>query len=179
MIRRRPLARTMVFALTGAAVLAAGAVGKTPLPANPQGAGSEPTAGRGVMGGAPIQPHYAIVEYDVPGGDLYVYLSPKRIGCGAVGYDKAPYVWVIVHTEGTPPRVGKPSLSNGRDIVQVNFTFKDHYVSATPGVKLVFTRVDPRKNAVWHGLLTVKKLMYKGQAYSYNGTFAARWCGSS
>jgi hypothetical protein len=46
------------------------------------------------------------------------------------------------------------------------------------GVSLVFARIDPRKGGVLHGRLTVKKLKYQGHAYSYKGTFAARWCGS-
>lgn len=172
--------RAAVLALVAAAVLAAGAAAKTPLPAKPEGAGAEPTAGGGVMSGAPIRPRYAVIEYDALGNDLYLYLSPEPVACsGMLGYDRAPFVWVIVHTEGTPPRVGKPSLSNGRDIVQVNFTFKDHYVSATPGVTLVFTRIDPKRSSVWHGRLTVKKLSYQGHPYSYSGTFAARWCGKS
>lgn len=169
------------FALVGALVLVVGAAAKTPLPAKPQGAGREPTAGGGVIGGVPIRPRYAVVEYGVPGGDLYLSLSPKPVGCGLVSSNQAPYLWVIVHTDGAPPRVNKPSLSlsNGRDIVQVNFTFKDHYVGVTPGVTLVFTRVDPSKKGVWHGRLAVKKVSYEGRAYSYAGTFAARWCGSS
>jgi hypothetical protein len=61
----------------------------------------------------------------------------------------------------------------------MNFTFKDHYVSPTPGVTLVFRRIDPRRNSVWHGRLTVKKLSYLWHAYSCSGTFAARWCGKS
>ena len=174
------MTRVAILMLVVAAVLAAGAAAKTPLPAKPQGAGAEPTAGGGVMSGAPIRPRYAVAEYDALGDDLYLYLSAKPIACsGTLGYEQAPFVWVIVHTEGTPPRVGKPSLSNGHDIVQVNFTFKDHYVSATPGVTLVFTRIDPRRNGVWHGRLTVKKLSYQGHPYSYGGTFAARWCGKS
>jgi hypothetical protein len=47
------------------------------------------------------------------------------------------------------------------------------------GLYVYFSPIDLRKNAVWHGLLTVKKLTYKGKAYSYGGAFAARWCGSS
>jgi hypothetical protein len=169
--------RMMVFALVGAALIAAAAAAKTPLPPKPVGSGHEPTAGGGVMAGVPIRPRYALAEYDSAGEDIYLYLSPRRIKCGVLSYEQAPYVWVILHTEGTPPRVGKPSLSNGRDIVQVNFTFKDHYVSATPGVILVFTRISAARNSVWHGSLAVKKLSHDGRAYSYKGTFAARWCG--
>ena len=165
-----------VLGLLGAAALAAGAFA-TPLPPKPRGSGAEPTAGSGVMRGVPVRPRYAIVESESSGGDLYLYLSPKRLNCGTVSYDQAPYVWVIVHTSAAPP-VGKPTTTKGEDIVQVNFTFKDHYVSVTPGVTLVFTRIDPTKNGVWHGRLTVKTLMQQGHAYSYVGTFAARWCGS-
>ena len=167
----------MLAAVIGVGVFAGAALANTPLPAKPQGTGAEPTAGGGVMKDVPIAARYAVMQVDSPGGDLNLYLSSKRLGCGIVGYNSAPFVWVIVHTQGSPPVVGKPSLSKGHDIVQVNFTFKDHYVSATPGVRLVFTRIDPRKNGVWHGSLTVKKLMYQGHAYSYKGTFAARWCG--
>jgi hypothetical protein len=164
--------------VVAAALFAAGASGRTPLPPKPLGSGTEPTAGGGVFGGKPFRARFAFAQYDSAGADLYLYLFPRRVAaCRPVAYDDAPYVWVIVHTEGSRLRVGTPSASNGRDIVQVNFTFKDHYVSVTPGVTLVFTRVDPARNSLWHGRLTVKKLTYNGLPYSYAGTFAARWCG--
>ena len=151
---------------------------KTPLPIAPQGSGRDPTAGGGTIAGKPFRAVSAIAQYDVPGGDVYIYILGKRVSdpCRLVTYDDAPYVWIWLHTEGTRPVVGKPSRSNGRDVVQVNFVLEGHYVAVQPGVRLVLTRVDPRRNGVWHGRLTVKTASLDGRTYAYAGTFAARWC---
>jgi hypothetical protein len=151
---------------------------KTPLSAKPQGSGGEPTAGGGMIGGKPFHPVSAIAQYDVPGGDIYIYIFGKRISsaCQVISYADAPYVWVWLHTEGTPPVIGSPWRSNGREFVQVNFVLQGHYVAVQPGVRLVLTRIDPHRNGVWHGQLTVKAVE-QGKAYAYAGTFAARWCG--
>jgi hypothetical protein len=164
-----------------AVVVLPAAWAKTPLPAKPYGAGKEPTAGGGTIGGKPFHAVSAVAQYDVPGGDIYIYVFAKRVTdpCRIVSYGDAPYVWTWLHTEGTPPVVGKPSRSNGHDVVQVNFVLHGHYVAVQPGVKLVLTRVDSRRGGVWHGRLTVKKQTLNGKAYAYSGTFAARWCAKS
>jgi hypothetical protein len=153
---------------------------KTPLPAKPQGSGGEPTAGGGTIGSKPFHAVSAIAQYDVPGGDIYIYIFGKPISnaCRVVSYADAPYVWIWLHTEGTPPIVGNPWRSNGRTVVQVNFVLRGHYVAVQPGVRLVLTRIDPHPNGVWHGRLTVNAVLH-GKVYAYAGTFAARWCGKS
>lgn len=172
----RAVTRLMLLCLIAAALALPTALARTPLPPRPQGAGKEPTARGGIVGGKRFRARSALAQYDAS-GDIYLYLFQKRVRCRLVTYADAPYIWVWVHTEGTPPVVGKPSLSNGRDFVQVNFVLKGHYVAIQPGVRLVFTRVDPRRNGVWHGRLAVKRTRLKGRVYAYAGTFAARWCG--
>jgi hypothetical protein len=152
---------------------------KTPLPGKAQGSGTERTAGVGTIGGKPFRAVSAIAQYATPGGDIYIYIFGKPVAnaCRVVSYADAPYVWVWLHTEGTPPVVGRPSRSNGRDVVQVNFVLQGHYVAVQPGVRLVLTRVDPKPNGLWRGRLTVNKTFLSGKTYAYSGTFAARWCG--
>jgi hypothetical protein len=62
--------------------------------------------------------------------------------------------------------------------VQVNFVLWGHYIAVQPGVGLFLTRIDTRKGGVWHGGVRVAKQTIKGRTYSYDGTFAARWCGN-
>jgi hypothetical protein len=76
-----------------------------------------------------------------------------------VSYADAPYIWIWLHTEGTPPTIGKPWRSNGRTVVQVNFVLQGHYVAVQPGVRLVLTRIDPHPDGVWHGQLTDKAVL--------------------
>src|SRR5262245_16954200 len=173
----RGAAAVVVAAALAAAATTAAA--KPPLPTQPQGSGSERTSGAGTIAGAAFVARAALVEADSISGDVSVYLLGRPSGCRVISYADAPFVWVIVHTEGSPLVVGKPSLSNGRDQVQVNFTLKDHYVAVQPGVQLVLTRVDPSKGGTWHGRLSVRKTTYKGKVYAFTGTFAARWCGTS
>lgn len=172
--------RRALPALVAAVLLVAlpAAWARTPLPAKPQGSGHEPTAGGGTIGGKPFRAVSAIARYDVPGGDVYIYILGKRVSdpCRLVTYADAPHVWIWLHTEGTRPVVGRPSRSNGRDFVQVNFVLEGHYIAVQPGVRLVLTRVDARQDGVWHGRLTVKKAALDGKTYAYSGTFAARWC---
>ena len=154
---------------------------KTPLPVRARGSGAESTAGGGTIGSKPFRAVSAIAQYDVPGGDIYVYILPRPVtdACRLVSYGDAPYVWVWLHTEGTPPVVGSPWQSNARTFVQVNFVLQGHYIAVQPGVHLVLTRVDPHPNGLWHGRLTVNKTVLHGKAYAFEGTFAARWCGKS
>jgi len=169
--------RAAVLAAAVAALVLAAAQAKTPLPAKPQGNGKEPTAGGGVVSGAPFRARSAIAQYD-SSGDIYIYIFNKKVGCRLISYADAPHVWVWIHTNGTPLDVGRPMRTSGTTrFVQVNFVLSDHYIAVQPGVRLTFTRIDTGKSGVWHGRLNVAKQTFKGRAYSYNGTFAARWCG--
>jgi hypothetical protein len=168
-------ALALVAVVTG--VLAASALARTPLPSKAQGSGAEPTAGGGIVAGAPFAARSAIARYDTASGDIYVYLFKRQAGCHLVSFSDAPYVWVWIHTEGTPLDVGRPMRTSGTTrFAQVNFVLADHYVAVQPGVRLTFTRVDPAKGSLWHGRLVVARTTYKGKVFSYNGTFAARWC---
>ena len=89
-------------------------------------------------------------------------------------------MWVWIHTEGTPLDVGKAMRTSGTSrFVQVNFVLAGHYIAVQPGVRLTLSRVDTAKGGVWHGHLTVAKTRQSGKTFSYNGTFAARWCGTA
>ena len=169
--------RSVVLVVAAAGLVVASALAKTPLPTKPQGAGKEPTAGGGVVAGVPFRAVSAIAQYDAS-GDLYVYLFKKRTGCHLVSFSDAPYVWVWIHTEGTPLDVARPMRTSGTSrFVQVNFVLSDHYIAVQPGVRLTFTHIAPAKGTLWHGRLVVAKTTNKGKLFSYNGTFAARWCG--
>src|SRR5262249_38064827 len=73
---RRTLA-ALIAICAGVALPAAWA--KTPLPSKPQGSGTEPTAGGGTIAGKPFRAVSAIAQYDVPGGDIYIYVFAKRV----------------------------------------------------------------------------------------------------
>ena len=51
--------------LVVAAVLVPAARAKTPIPTKPEGTGSEPTAGGGVMPGKSFSAHYAVALLDI------------------------------------------------------------------------------------------------------------------
>ncbi len=82
-------------------------------------------------------------------------------------------------TAGSPLVVGAPSLQRGdKNFVQVSFyVARTHYYAVQPGVRLVLTRVDAKRNKHWHGKLFVPTTRIEGKTFSFAGTFAARWCG--
>ena len=86
---------------------------------------------------------------------------------------------VTVDTNGSPLIVGHPSLQNGQAFVQVDFhpATGSKYFAIQPGASITFTCVDPARNSAWHGSLTVERQHFEGHLFSYNGTFAAVWCG--
>ncbi|MGZ4355040.1 MAG: hypothetical protein ACXVZ4_16020, partial [Gaiellaceae bacterium] len=67
-------AASLVAIAVAAAVLASGAGAKTPLPAKPQGSGNEPTAGGGVMPGAPFTARYALAVLDISFDQIEIFL---------------------------------------------------------------------------------------------------------
>jgi hypothetical protein len=169
----------MLATLVVAALLSPGALAKTPIPAKPDGIGSEPTAGGGVMPGGSFTARYALAVLDVSFDQLEIYVFPKRVGCHDVLFADPPYVKVTVDTQGSPLIVGHPSLQNGRAFIQVDFhpASINKYFAIQPGASITFTRVDPARNGKWHGTLTVKRQRFEGHVFSYSGTFAAVWCG--
>ena len=168
-----------VALVVAAAIAAPAASSKTPLPAKPEGTGSEPTAGGGVMAGKPFAPHAALALLDVSFDQLEIYLLPKATACNQVLFVQPPYIEVTVDTNGAPIRVGSPSVQNGVAFVQVDFHPRgiNKFFSIQPGASVTFTRVDPAKGSDWHGTVTVKKQHFQGHLFSYSGTFAAAWCG--
>jgi hypothetical protein len=173
--------RLVLLLAVAAALLSPAANAKTPLPAKPAGTGNEPTAGGGVMPGKSFSAHYAVALLDISFDQVEIYLFPKRVACSDVAFANPPYVDVVVETSGSPLLVGRPSLQNGRAFVQVDFhpATGNEYYAIQPGVSITFTRVDPARNSLWHGSVTVKRQRLKGHVFSYSGTFAARWCGKN
>ena len=171
----------LLFIAATVGLLASSAVAKTPIPTAPAGSGNEPTAGGGTVAGQNFKARYADVLLDVSFDQLQVYLFPKRVACSDVAFASAPYVEITVDTNGAPIRVGRPSVANGTAFVQVDFhpSKGGGDFAIQPGVSVTFTKVDPKHNALWHGRLTVKKQRFQGKQYSYNGTFAATWCGKN
>jgi len=172
---RRVLA--LLLAAAAAGLLASGAGAKTPLPTAPQGTGHEPTAGGGDNGGQTFTARYALAVLDISFDQIEVFIFPKKVACNDVNFATPPYIEVIVDTNGAPIRVGKPSLSNGRAFVQVNFHQAKAENDIQPGASITFTKIGPARNSVWHGRLTVTKQRFQGHTFSYDGTFAATWCG--
>jgi len=171
--------RLLILLAVAAALLSPAANAKTPLPAKQEGKGNEPTAGGGVMPGKSFTAHYAVALLDTSFDQIEIYLFPKHVACSDVAFANPPYVVVNVDTHGSPLLIGRPSLQNGQAFVQVDFhpTTGNKYFAIQPGASITFTRVDPAKNGLWHGSVTVKKQKFEGHTFSYSGTFAARWCG--
>lgn len=171
--------RRLFLVAAVAALLAPAALAKTPLPTKAEGSGNEPTAGGGVMPGKPFAAHYAIVQLDISFDQLEVFLFPKKVACNETAFALPPYVEVTVETQGAPILVGKPSLQNGSAFVQVDFhpAKSSKYYAIQPGASITFTHVDPKIGSMWHGSVTVKKQQFEKHTFSYNGTFAALWCG--
>lgn len=173
--------RLLLLVSLAAALLApAAANAKTPLPTQAQGSGSEPTAGGGVMPGKTFTAHYALVVLDITFDQIELFLFPKQVACSDVNFATPPFVDVIVDSQGAPILIGKPSLENGHAFVQVEFhptTTGGKYFAVQLGAALTFTHVDPKHGSLWHGTLTVKKQTSEHHTFSYDGTFAAVWCG--
>ena len=178
-IRAMRAIRLLILLAVAAALLSPAANAKTPLPAKQEGKGNEPTAGGGVMPGKSFSAHYAVALLDTSFDQIEIYLFPKRVACSDVAFANPPYVVVNVDTHGSPLLVGRPSLQNGQAFVQVDFhpATSNKYFAIQPGASITFTRVDPARNGLWHGSVTVKRQRFEGHLFSYSGTFAAVWCG--
>jgi hypothetical protein len=172
-------ARLLAAAALATGTLAAAALASTPIPTSPEGSGSEPTAGGGSMYGQTFTARYAIAQLDIDFNQLQIYIFQKPVACNEVFFAAPPYVAVTVDTAGKPIIIGHPSLQNGVSFVQVDFHPAHHekYYAIQPGASITFTKVDPSKNGIWHGKLSVKKQPFAGGTFAYSGTFAAHWCG--
>jgi len=167
------------LACTVAVLAVASALLKTPYPPQTAGTGKEPTSGSGQGAGMTFRPRSAIATYEPISGAYVLYLTPKPVACNSGYLAAVPYLTVSIVTAGSPLVVGAPSPQRGdKNFVQVAFyVARTHYYSVQPGVRLVLTRVDARKNKLWHGKLSVPKTTISGKTFAFKGTFAARWCG--
>ena len=161
----------------------AAAIGlKTPYPPPTAGNGDEPNAGVGRGAGLTFRPHFAIATYSAIAGTYVLYLTEKRVACTTPYLSSIPYLTVTIVTAGSPLVVGRPTPNRGgKNYVQVGFyVARTHYYSIQPGVRLVLTRTTAKKDALWHGRLTVAKTRITNTAsFSFKGTFAAHWCGKT
>src|SRR5262249_62427920 len=155
-----------------------GAPGRGPPPPGGAGPGGERAGAAGGAAGVASPPRSAPAPYEPIGGHYVLYLTQKPVPCARTYLAKPPYLTVSIVTR-SPLVVGKPSLQRGStDFVQVDFFVSvTHYYAVQPGVKLVLTRVDASLNAVWHGTVSVPTTHFEGKTFSFDGTFAARWCG--
>jgi hypothetical protein len=169
---------TIATAALALALAASAAAAKTPYPPPTGGAGAEPTGGAGVGAGVAFHPRFALATYEPIGGNYVLYLTQTPVQCTRTYLAKPPYLTVSVVT-GSPLVVGRPSLQRGdNDFVQVDFYVSaTHYYAVQPGVKLVLTRVGSVPGSVWHGSVAVPTTHFEGKTFSFDGTFAARWCG--
>ncbi len=180
--RRANVKRSLSLATVAVIIilfLAAAAGAKTPLPRQPEGKGSEPTVGSGVMAGTPFRGLHALALLDTSFDQVEIYLFPKPVACRDVLFANPPYIDVTVDTNGSALVIGRPSLQDGRAFVQANFhpAAGNKYYAIQPGASITFTRIDTSRHGVWHGHLTVRRQRFEGRVFSYQGTFAARWCG--
>lgn len=166
------------------AMFASAAASTTPFPSERQGNGTEPISGGAVFAGHAYRTRSAIVHWDRNLGSLDLYLFRKALGpvrCDAIATIAArqPELVQVGLERGKPVRlaVGRP-LSGvvvqfiaqpGRGEPAVLQVLRKH-------VQLVLTRVDTSRNGVWHGRLNARRALLGHKAYSYNGTFAAKWC---
>ena len=163
-------------AAVGASLLVASATAKTPYPPRAGGSGAESTGGSGTGAGVSFKPKFALATYD--GSNYVLYLMSQQLACKDTLLAKPPYLTVTV-VSGAPLIVGAPRVNSGTgSFVQVDFFVAPvHYYTVQPKVRLVFTRIDPARNGVWHGRLTVPLTRFEGKTFVFDGTFAARWCG--
>jgi hypothetical protein len=163
-------------AAAGACLLATSAAATTPYPPRAGGSGAESTGGGGTGGGVSFKPRFALATYD--GSNYVFYLTAQQLACKDTVLAKPPYLTVTIVT-GAPLVVGTPTVNNGsQSFVQVDFFVAPvHYYAIQPKVRLLLTRVNPARNGVWHGHLTVPLTRFEGKTFAFDGTFAARWCG--
>jgi hypothetical protein len=162
------------------------AVAPGPYPAQHQGGGSEPTAGRGVFAGTPFVPRSALVDYELGASccpqstvgqvNVFLFEAPK-VTCGTLEAAKAKrFFSYTVETDGKKVPVGE------RPPVKWFQQWSFNVVGLTTGTQFgstaLFTRVDTSRNGMWHGRISVARQKLSGKVYSLSATFAARWCGS-
>jgi hypothetical protein len=155
-------------------------------PAQNEGSGKEPTAASGIFAGSSFVARSALVDYELGAsccpqktvGQVNVFLSEQAgVRCSTLEDAKSKrFFSYTVETNGKKLPVGRVPPSAW--FQQASFNIVGLTTGFQPGVSIVFTRIDTRKNAVWHGRIAVPRQEYNGKTYALTGTFAARWCGS-
>jgi len=157
-----------------------------PYPAQHQGSGKEPTAGKGTFAGTPFVPRSALADYEIglsccpdkTVGDVTVYLFERaRITCAALETAKSRRFFSYeVETNGKKAPVGR--AVPGSFFQQASFNVIGLTTGFQPGVSIVFTRIDTAVSGVWHGRISVPRQKFNGKTYALAATFAAHWCGT-
>jgi hypothetical protein len=157
-----------------------------PYPAQHEGAGREPTAGRGLFAGSVFVPRSALVDYELGAsccpqktvGQVNVFLfEASGIRCGGLEQAKGRrFVSYTVETDGRKLPVGRRPPADW--FQQASFNIVGLTTGFQPGVSIVFTRIDTAAAGVWHGRIAVPRQRFDGKTYAFAGTFAAPWCGT-
>lgn len=165
-----------------AAVLETGAgaaAPPAPFPKQRGGTGNEKMAGSGLFAGAPYRARSAIIRWDGHVKSLDLYLFRRNIaGCSSfqrAATEPGRLLQIAVARKATRLPLRVPMRSALAEFITHRRTPPPSIASVRP-VVLVFTRIDTAKGARWHGRITVTPSRIGGRAYSYSGTFTARWC---
>jgi hypothetical protein len=160
----------------------------TPGPYPPQHAGSgrEPTAGAGTFASTKFVAHSALVDYELGAsccpsktiGEVNVYVFEARgVRCATLERAKGKrFFSYTIETDGKRLPVGR--MPPDAWFHQASFNVIGVTTGFQPGVSIVFTRIDTSRSGVWHGHIRVPRQTFNKKTYSFNGTFAARWCGT-
>ena len=111
-------------------------------------------------------------------GNVNVFVFERAgITCAILESAKsARFFSYTVETDGKRLPVGRAPSS--AFFQQASFNIVGLTTGFQPGVSIMFTRIDTATGAVWHGRVTVPRQTYNKKLYGFNGTFAARWCGT-
>ena len=176
----RALAGTATAVLV-AAIATAALAGPPParFPEQRAGSGEETTTGGGLFAGSPYRARSAVIRWNGRINSLDLYLFRERIGSCAA-FERAVtepgrVVQIGVARGPVRLRVGSPVRRALAQFVTQRPAPPPAIVFARP-VRLFFTRIDTARGSVWHGRVAVERRRVDGALYSYEGTFAARWC---
>jgi hypothetical protein len=176
----RLLTLSLTTSLAAASLVGTAGAG-TPFPAQRAGSGDEPTAGGGSFKGVAFQAQSAAIQWDSNARSLTLYLFElPRVRCSSlhrtVAIKRGRSVQVLVAQKAVKLPVDR-TLRDPFVRFARRFGATDVEIQLVQQrVRLRFTRIDTRRDGVWHGRLDVAPRMLEGKRYSYAGTFAARWC---
>lgn len=173
--------RRALLCVVFAALAVTGSAEAVPFPLQREGNGNERIAGGGVFAGSAFHAWTAYVRWDRHLQVLDLMLFSDRAApraCAGVVQSAARarhLVEVGLSHRAKPLAVGRPLARTIAEFVAHSGSGAPQVQAVQHGVRLILTRVDTSRG-VWHGRLAVRATRIGGRPYSYNGTFAARWC---